>query len=51
MKKNEESLYDPCNTRKRNHLQIIGVPEGEKREKKYKEIIASLLFLLKNSQL
>ena len=33
MKKSEESLQDLWDTIKRNNLQIIGVPEGEERER------------------
>ena len=44
MKSNQKRLYEPHNTRKNTHLQIFGFPE-EKMEKKYKEIMNSLLFL------
>ena len=33
MKKNEDSLRDLWNNIKRNNIRIIGVPEGEEREK------------------
>ena len=34
MKKNEDSLRDLWNNIKRNNIRIIGVPEGEERERK-----------------
>ena len=33
MKRNEDSLRDPWDNIKRNNIRIIGVPEGEEREK------------------
>ena len=33
MKRNEDSLRDLCDNIKHNNIRIIGVPEGEEREK------------------
>ena len=39
MKRNEDSLRDIWDNIKRNNIRIIGVPEGEEREKKQRQKI------------
>ena len=42
MKRNEDSLRDLWDNIKRNNIRIIGVPEGEEREKGPKKILKIL---------
>ena len=43
MKRNEDSLRDLWDTIKRNNICIIGVPEGEEREKGPKKIFEEII--------
>ena len=43
MKRNEGSLRDFSDNIKRNNIRIIGVPEGEKREKEPKKIFEEII--------
>ena len=43
MKRNEDSLRDPRGNIKRNNIHIIGVPEGEEREKEPKKISEEII--------
>ena len=47
MKRNEDSLRDLWDNIKRNNIFIIGVPEGEEREKVLKKIFEEII--VKNS--
>ena len=42
MKRNEDSLRDLCNNIKRNNIHIIGVSEGEEREKDKRKYLKRL---------
>ena len=44
MKINEESLRDLWVNIKRNNIRIIGIPEGEEREKGPEEIFEEIIF-------
>ena len=43
MKRNEDSLWDLCDNIKRNNIRIIGVPEGEGREKGHEKIFEEII--------
>ena len=43
MKRNEDSLRDLWDNIKRNKIRIIGVPEGEEREKGPKKIFEEII--------
>ena len=43
MKRNEESLRDLLDNIKRNNIRIIGVPEGEEREKGPEKIFEEII--------
>ena len=43
MKRNEDSLRDLWDTIKHNDIRIIGVPEGEEREKGPKKIFEEII--------
>ena len=43
MKRNEDSLRDLWDNIKRNNIRIIGVPEGEEREKGLKKIFEEII--------
>ena len=43
MKRNEDSLRDLWNNIKHNNIHIIGVPEGEEREKGPKRIFEEII--------
>ena len=43
MKRNEENLRDLWDNIKRNNIHIIGVPEGEEREKGPERIFAEII--------
>ena len=43
MKRNEDSLRDLWDNIKRNNIRIIGVPEGEEREKGPKKIFEDII--------
>ena len=43
MKRNEDSLRDIWDNIKRNNIRIIGVPEGEEREKGPKKIFEGII--------
>ena len=43
MKRNEDSLRDLWDNIKRNNIRIIGVPEGEEREKGHKKIFEEII--------
>ena len=43
MKRNEDSLRDLWDNIKRNNIQIIGVPEGEEREKRPEKIVEEII--------
>ena len=43
MKRNEESLRDLYDNIKRNNIHIIGVPEGEEREKGPEKIFEEII--------
>ena len=43
MKRNEDSLRDLWDNIKRNNIRIIGVPEGEEREKGPKKIFEEII--------
>ena len=43
MKRNEDSLRDLWDNIKRNDIRIIGVPEGEKREKRPEKILEEII--------
>ena len=43
MKRNEDSLRDPWDNIKCNNIHIIGVPEGEEREKGPEKIFEEVI--------
>ena len=43
IKRNEDSLRDLCDNIKRNNIRIIGVPEGEEREKGPEKIFEEII--------
>ena len=43
MKRNEDSLRDLWDNIKRNNIRIVGVPEGEEREKGPKKIFEEII--------
>ena len=43
MKRNEDSLWDLWDNIKRNNIRLIGVPEGEEREKGPKKIFEEII--------
>ena len=43
MKRNEDSLRDFWDNIKRNNIHVIGVPEGEEREKGPKKIFEEII--------
>ena len=43
MKRNEDSLRELWDNLKRNHIRIIGVPEGEEREKGPQKIFEDII--------
>ena len=43
LKTNEESLRELCNNVKRTNIRIIGVPEGEEREKGTEKIFQEII--------
>ena len=43
MKRNEDSLRDLWDNIKRNNLRIIGIPEGEEREKGLEKIFEEII--------
>ena len=43
MKKNEDSLRDPWDNIKRNNIRMIGIPEGEEREKGPEKIFEEII--------
>ena len=43
LKKNEESLRELCNNIKRTNIRMIGVPEGEEREKGTEKIFQEII--------
>ena len=43
MKRNEDSLRDLWDNIKRNNIRIIGVPEGEEREKRPEKIFEEII--------
>ena len=43
MKRNEDSLRDLWDNIKRNNIRIIGVPEGEEREKGHEKIFEEII--------
>ena len=45
MKRNEDSLRDLWNNIKHNNIRIIGVPEGEEREKGPKKIFEDIIVI------
>ena len=45
MKRNEDSLRDLWDNIKRNNIHILGVPEGEEREKGPEKIFEEIIYL------
>ena len=43
MKRNEDSLRDLCDDIKHTNIRIIGVPEGEEREKRPEKIFEEII--------
>ena len=43
MKRNEDNLRDPWENTKHNNIRIIGVPEGEEREKGPEKIFEEII--------
>ena len=43
MTRNEDSLRDPLDNIKRNNIRIIGIPEGDEREKGPEKIFEEII--------